>query len=43
VDCMLEKTIDHFATTIAIGRVVDFVARGDGDPLIFFRGSFLNG
>ena len=43
VDCVLEKTIDHFATTIAIGRVVDFVARGGGDPLIYFRGGFLNG
>ena len=43
VDCVLEKTIDHFATTIAIGRVVDFVARGSGDPLIYFRGGFLDG
>jgi flavin reductase (DIM6/NTAB) family NADH-FMN oxidoreductase RutF len=41
-DCVLEKTIDHFATTIAVGRVVDVVARGSGDPLIFFRGSFLS-
>jgi flavin reductase len=42
VDCVLEKTIDHFATTVAIGRVVDVVARGSGDPLIYFRGGFLN-
>jgi flavin reductase (DIM6/NTAB) family NADH-FMN oxidoreductase RutF len=42
VDCVLEKTIDHFATTVAIGRVVDVVARGGGDPLIYFRGGFLN-
>ena len=31
-----------FATTVAIGRVVDVVARGSGDPLIYFRGGFLN-
>ncbi|HSR77789.1 MAG TPA: flavin reductase family protein [Xanthobacteraceae bacterium] len=42
VDCVLEKTIDHFATTVVIGRVVDVVARGSGDPLIYFRGGFLN-
>ena len=42
VDCVLEKTINHFATTVAIGRVVDVVARGSGDPLIYFRGGFLN-
>jgi flavin reductase (DIM6/NTAB) family NADH-FMN oxidoreductase RutF len=42
VDCVLEKTIDHFATTIAIGRVVDMVARGSGDPLVYFRGAFLD-
>jgi flavin reductase (DIM6/NTAB) family NADH-FMN oxidoreductase RutF len=43
LDCTLERTIDHFATTIAIGRVVDVVTRGNGDPLIYFRGGFLNG
>jgi flavin reductase (DIM6/NTAB) family NADH-FMN oxidoreductase RutF len=42
LDCVLEKTVEHFATTIAIGRVVDLLARGSGDPLIYFRGSFLN-
>jgi hypothetical protein len=39
---VLEKTVDHFATTIAVGRVVDVLARGSGDPLIYFRGSFLS-
>jgi flavin reductase (DIM6/NTAB) family NADH-FMN oxidoreductase RutF len=43
LDCALEKTIDHFATTVAIGRVVDVIARGSGDPLIYFRGGFLSG
>ena len=41
IDCLLDKTIDHFATTVAIGRVVNVIARGKGDPLIYFRGDFL--
>ena len=41
IDCALEKTIEHGSTTIAIGRVVDYVAHGDGgEPLIFFRGRY---
>jgi flavin reductase (DIM6/NTAB) family NADH-FMN oxidoreductase RutF len=43
LDCVLEKTIDHLATTIVIGRVVDVIARGRGDALIYFRGGFLSG
>jgi flavin reductase (DIM6/NTAB) family NADH-FMN oxidoreductase RutF len=42
LDCVLERTIEHAATTIAIGRVVEVIARGSGEPLIYFRGSFLN-
>lgn len=42
VDCTLEKTVEHFTTTIAIGRVVDHALRGSGEPLIFFRGRYLN-
>jgi flavin reductase (DIM6/NTAB) family NADH-FMN oxidoreductase RutF len=42
LDCVLEKTIEHFATTIAVGRVVEVAARGSGDPLIYFRGGFLH-
>jgi flavin reductase (DIM6/NTAB) family NADH-FMN oxidoreductase RutF len=41
IDCALEKTVEHFATTIVIGRVVDHLVRGTGDPLIFFRGRYL--
>jgi flavin reductase (DIM6/NTAB) family NADH-FMN oxidoreductase RutF len=41
MDCALEKTIDHFSTTIAIGRVVDHLVRA-GDPLICFRGRYLH-
>jgi flavin reductase (DIM6/NTAB) family NADH-FMN oxidoreductase RutF len=43
LDCVVEQTIDHFATTIVIGRVVDVRARGSGDALIYFRGGYLNG
>lgn len=42
IDCALEKTIDHYGTTIAIGRVVDHLVRSTGDPLIYFRGRYLN-
>jgi len=42
IDCTLEKAIDHFSTTIAIGRVVDHRVRGAGHPLILFRGRYLN-
>ena len=41
LDCVLEQTVDYHATTIVIGRVVDVIARGGGDPLVFFRGGFL--
>jgi flavin reductase (DIM6/NTAB) family NADH-FMN oxidoreductase RutF len=39
MDCALEETIERHNVVIAIGRVVDFVAR-DGEPLIFFRGAY---
>jgi flavin reductase (DIM6/NTAB) family NADH-FMN oxidoreductase RutF len=39
IDCVLEETIERFAVTMAIGRVVDVAAR-DGEPLIFFRGAY---
>lgn len=39
-DCVLEETIRRGTTTIAVGRVVDLAAKGDGDPLIFFRGQY---
>lgn len=40
LDCVLEETIERFETMIAIGRLVDFVSRGDGSPLLFFRGGY---
>lgn len=40
LDCVLEDTIERFNTIIVIGRLVDFSARGDGEPLLFFRGGY---
>jgi flavin reductase (DIM6/NTAB) family NADH-FMN oxidoreductase RutF len=40
LDCALEETVERFDTIIAIGRLVDFTARGDGEPLLFFRGGY---
>jgi len=39
IDCVLEETIERHGVVIAIGRVVDVVAR-DGEPLLFFRGAY---
>ena len=39
-DCALEDTYRRGTITIAIGRVVDLMARGEGDPLLFFRGQY---
>ncbi|MBI3436249.1 MAG: flavin reductase [Proteobacteria bacterium] len=40
LDCKLEDTIERFEAVIAIGRLVDFVSRGDGEPLLYFRGGY---
>ena len=39
-DCALEDAIDRGGTFIAVGRVVDLVAKGRGEPLICFRGGY---
>src|SRR5215470_11388716 len=39
IDCVLEETIERHGVVIAIGRVVDVIAR-DGEPLLFFRGAY---
>ena len=41
IDCELEETIERHGVVIALGRVVDFAIRGDGEPLVFFRGKFM--
>jgi flavin reductase (DIM6/NTAB) family NADH-FMN oxidoreductase RutF len=40
LDCTLEDTLERFETVIAIGRLVDFSGRSDGEPLLFFRGGY---
>ncbi|AXK79926.1 flavin reductase [Pseudolabrys taiwanensis] len=40
LDCVLEETIERHNTIIAIGRLVDYVGRPDGEPLLFFRGGY---
>lgn len=40
LDCVLEETIERYNTIIAIGRLVDYVGRPDGEPLLFFRGGY---
>ena len=40
LDCALEDTVERFDTIIAIGRLVDFTGRDDGEPLLFFRGGY---
>ena len=39
IDCALVETIERVGVTLAIGRAVDFAIR-DGEPLIFFRGTY---
>lgn len=39
-NCALEETYRRDNTTIAIGRVIDLVAKGSGEPLLFFRGQY---
>jgi len=40
-DCALEEVIERQGVIIALGRVVDTVIRGAGEPLIYFRGKYL--
>lgn len=39
-DCTLDTTVRSGRTTIVIGRVVDFSTKGEGEPLVFFRGQY---
>lgn len=40
-DCELEQIIERQGFVVALGRVVDAFAKGDGSPLIYFRGKYL--
>jgi flavin reductase (DIM6/NTAB) family NADH-FMN oxidoreductase RutF len=39
-DCVLEDSYRRGNTTIFIGRVIDLSAKGEGEPLVFFRGKY---
>lgn len=43
IDCALVETIERYETVIALGRVVDFTSRPDGEPLVHFRGRYGQG
>jgi flavin reductase (DIM6/NTAB) family NADH-FMN oxidoreductase RutF len=40
LDCALDDAVERFGTVIAIGRLVDFSSRPDGEPLLYFRGGY---
>ena len=40
-DCALEQVVEGEGVVVAFGRVVDTLVRGDGQPLIYFRGKYL--
>ncbi len=39
-DCALEQVIERQGVVIALGLVVDGFAKGEGGPLIYFRGRY---
>ncbi len=39
-DCELEQIVERQGVIIALGRVVDCLATGEGSPLIYFRGKY---
>lgn len=42
-DCELDRVVETPGAVIAIGKVVGWFARDDGEPLVFFRGKYLTG
>jgi flavin reductase (DIM6/NTAB) family NADH-FMN oxidoreductase RutF len=42
MDCILEETLERHGTILAIGRVVAISGDRDADPLLYFRGGFLD-
>jgi len=40
VECRLERTYDGGDHVIVAGRVLDLAVRGEGKPLLFYRGGF---
>jgi flavin reductase len=41
-DCRLDKVVEHDAISIIIGTAVTANARGEGAPLVFFRGKVVS-
>lgn len=39
-DCLVEQVVEHGQASIVIGKVLDTLARGAGEPLVFFRGKY---
>ena len=39
-DCVLEQIVDRPDVVIALGRVAAVTAKGEGEPLIYFRGKY---
>ena len=39
-DCELEQVVERQGVIIALGRVVDGFASGEGKPLVYFRGQY---
>jgi len=42
MDCRLEETLERHETIIAIGRVIAIGGAPDADPLVYFRGGYLD-
>ena len=42
MDCVLEETLERHRTILALGRVVAISDDADADPLVYFRGGYLN-
>lgn len=40
IDCTLDELIERHNTFIALGRIVAFESRKEGEPLIHFRGAY---
>ena len=42
-DCTVEEVVEHGDISIVIGRVMAARSRGEGEPLVFFRGKISGG
>lgn len=42
IDCSLEEFFERYGTVVALGRVVDLTASDAAEPLVYFRGKYLD-